>query len=139
MNSYIEKDALNEALKFTFTGNLSEEHNGTDIWIEAIALVSKVNGRQGYALVKRDKNGEPQIKKSFGTPCMITKIEKIYPFYFLDTEFIPTFKNKAEKIRYIINLSDISQADIDAMTETEIKNILIDICIKQQELKNGRL
>ena len=46
-------------------------------------------------------DGNDKVLKDFGTIARISKIEKVYPYVYLDSFYVPNCKNKEEKIKFL--------------------------------------
>lgn len=99
---------------------LPEKDNGEDIWLKAIALVTKRDGTRSYVAVeKKPTTLENVIVKDYGSIAQIVKIEEYYPYSFLKANYIPTFKTKSKEER-IVFLSKYTKQDYSTMTLKEL-------------------
>ena len=115
---------------------LPEKDNGENIWIRALALVSKRDGSKSYVALVKGKNGEDRIIRDFGSVSMIVKIEEIYAFEYLDSSYLPTFdsKKKEDKIKWLsmqrpeVNYEEMSSKELNkAILHVAMQNQLADI------------
>lgn len=91
-------ESLISALSYAAVPELPEEDKGENIWIKALALTTRKDGSQAYVALVRGKDGNSKIVKDFSiTSAVIHKIEKVYPYLYLDGRVIPTFKDKNSK------------------------------------------
>lgn len=128
-----KEKTLEQALNDAFIFQLPDKWDNKSIWIYAIGLVTHSNARQTYCLVKRDNNGNPQIIKTYGEPCRIVMLNEIYPYIFLQDKYHCDFKNKQERIDYIIaNNNAITESELQVMKKPELENECINIWIKEQ-------
>lgn len=135
MKTDLEK-TLDEVLQYTHVPSLPpiyDEKSG-DVWIKAIVLVTKSNGRKNYAVAKVDYNSDkPRIVKDFGVSAMIIRIDEIRPFYYLKDEYIVHFKNKDEIINYLDKeLVDFTKEELSKKKNDSLKKMLYNIFIQKQ-------
>lgn len=132
----ILRESLIDALSWASLRELPEKDNGENIWIRALALVSKRDGSKAYVALVKGKDGEDRIIRDFGSVSMIVKIEEIYAFEYLDSSYIPTFdsKKKEDKIKWLsmqrpeVNYEDMSAKELNkAILHVAMQNQLADI------------
>ena len=130
-NKREEKNLL-DALSWCGLKKLPEKDNGEDIWIEALAKVSKANGSIGYVYIKKNGELKDVIAKDFGDISMIVKIDEVYPFNFLKASFMPTFKanNKNERIHYLQKI--YKSKDFSGMTVKQLDTEILKVAINNQ-------
>jgi hypothetical protein len=132
----ILRESLIDALSWASLRELPEKDNGENIWIRALALVSKRDGSKAYVALVKGKNGEDRIIRDFGSVSMIVKIEEIYAFEYLDSSYLPTFdsKKKEDKIKWLsmqrpeVNYEEMSAKELNkAILHVAMQNQLADI------------
>jgi hypothetical protein len=132
----ILRESLIDALSWASLRELPERDNGENIWIRALALVSKRDGSKAYVALVKGKNGEDRIIRDFGSVSMIVKIEEIYAFEYLDSSYLPTFdsKKKEDKIKWLsmqrpeVNYEEMSAKELNkAILHVAMQNQLADI------------
>lgn len=132
----ILRESLIDALSWASLRELPEKDNGENIWIRALALVSKRDGSKAYVALVKGKDGEDRIIRDFGSVSMIVKIEEIYAFEYLDSSYIPTFdsKKKEDKIKWLsmqrpeVNYEEMSAKELNkAILHVAMQNQLADI------------
>jgi hypothetical protein len=132
----ILRESLIDALSWASLRELPEKDNGENIWIRALALVSKRDGSKSYVALVKGKNGEDRIIRDFGSVSMIVKIEEIYAFEYLDSSYLPTFdsKKKEDKIKWLsmqrpeVNYEEMSSKELNkAILHVAMQNQLADI------------
>ena len=114
-----------DALSYADLRDLPKEWDKKDVYILAIGLVSKTDGSFNYVALRKDENGKDSIVKDFGNIAAIRKIEKVYPYRFLESSFMPFFKtkNKEERIQWLTTYG--KNKDYSNMTLKELdKEIL---------------
>lgn len=118
----IEEDSLTEALsyaKLNCLPNEWEERGG--VWTKAVVHVLKVNTTKNYAIAVNDGTGNPSIVKDFGSTSRIVLVDKIYPFYYLDSSYQPDLRNKADIINYLSN-NGFQESDIKQLLSNKRKD-----------------
>jgi hypothetical protein len=132
----ILRESLIDALSWASLRELPEKDNGENIWIRALALVSKRDGSKAYVALVKGKDGEDRIIRDFGSVSMIVKIEEIYAFEYLDSSYLPTFdsKKKEDKIKWLsmqrpeVNYEDMNSKELNkAILHVAMQNQLADI------------
>jgi hypothetical protein len=132
----ILRESLIDALSWASLRELPEKDNGENIWIRALALVSKRDGSKAYVALVKGKNGEDRIIRDFGSVSMIVKIEEVYAFEYLDSSYLPTFdsKKKEDKIKWLsmqrpeVNYEEMSVKELNkAILHVAMQNQLADI------------
>jgi hypothetical protein len=132
----ILRESLIDALSWASLRELPEKDNGENIWIRALALVSKRDGSKAYVALVKGKNGEDRIIRDFGSVSMIVKIEEVYAFEYLDSSYLPTFdsKKKEDKIKWLsmqrpeVNYEEMSAKELNkAILHVAMQNQLADI------------
>lgn len=132
----ILRESLIDALSWASLRELPEKDNGENIWIRALALVSKRDGSKAYVALVKGKNGEDRIIRDFGSVSMIVKIEGVYAFEYLDSSYLPTFdsKKKEDKIKWLsmqrpeVNYEEMSSKELNkAILHVAMQNQLADI------------
>lgn len=111
--------------------DLPKEWDKENIWILAVGLISKIDGTFSYAALKKDKNGDARVVKDFGNICAIRKIEKVYPYKFLDASFMPMFKTRAkdERIAWLERMGE--KGNFSEMSVKELEKKVLNVAIQQ--------
>lgn len=120
MENIKEKSLIN-CLAALDLRDLPKEWDKENVWILAVGLASKIDGTFSYVALKKDKDGNAKVCKDFGSVCALRKIEKVYPYKFLDASFVPFFKtrSKDERIAWLEhmgekdNFSEMSLKELD--------------------------
>lgn len=129
------ESSLLDALAYCSLPRLPEVDNGEDVWIKALAKVVKSNGIEYYVYVERDINTlEPRIVRDFGDVLSIAKVVEYYPFSFLKTKFMPTFKDDSEdaRIKYLAKFGLNTEEEYKVMTVEQMDEEIIKIAIRRQ-------
>lgn len=132
MISKAEKMSLLDCLSWCSVRQLPEEWDSKNVYIKAIAKVMRADGSISYVAVKKDKNGDDKIIKSFGNISMIKKILAVYPYLYLDAVYMPTFKgnSKTEKVSYLSALN--KNVDYSKKSVKELDKAIISVAIQKQ-------
>lgn len=131
MKGYKEKSLI-DVLSFCDLRDLPEEDKKEYVWVRAIGLVEKNNGTQNYAVLTRNNNTDYSVTKDFGAISAIAKVKKVYPYEFLDSNFLPEFKGikKEDKINWLLK-QGVSK-DFSSMSAKDLDKECINIAIKKQ-------
>lgn len=116
MGKFTEQ-SLNEALNYARLHKLPDEWNGTDHFVKAIALVSRSSGHQSYVIIRMNGDGQQIVVKDFGMDS-IRRIDKVYPYLFVDSQYMPRFSQGQEEDRYeyIARIAKKSVEEVRQMT-----------------------
>lgn len=130
MENIKEKSLIN-CLAALDLRDLPKEWDKENIWILAVALVSKIDGTHSYAAIKKDKDGKDKVWKDFGNVCALNKIEKVYPYKYLDASFMPYFKtrSKDERIAWLERMGE--QGSFSEMSVKELDKKVLNVAIQQ--------
>ena len=124
-----KKESLVEAVRCAKITELPEEFKESKedkrYWINAIALVGKKDLSHNYVLMERDAKGKPMVVRDFGRPAIITSIDAIYPYMFLDKSLIPKFNTVEDIKQYLIsNYGMEHKQRIENATNQQLKLLL---------------
>lgn len=130
MDKKLEKSLI-DALSWASLRELPEKDKGEEVYILALALVSKKDGSKSYVALKKDKNGEDKIVKDFGTTAMIVKVDEVYPYILLDASYVPQFndKKKEERIKWL-TLTDPEGGNYEDMSLKELNKAILNRAIQ---------
>lgn len=125
--------SLIKALSYCSLRELPEKDNGEDVWIKALALVTKSDGNDYYVNVEKDAETlVNRVKKDFGPTGAIVKYKEIYPYLYLSSEYMPKFsdKSKETKVKYLEErLPDVNWAK---RSTKDINDAIIGLAIAAQ-------
>lgn len=123
--------SLLEALQWAALREVPET-NDKDVWICALALVTKKDGSKGYVALRKDSKNESKVVKDFGTISMIAKVEEIYPYLFLDAAFLPVFKGskKEDRIKWL-EANGINE-DMEELSAKELNRKILAVAMRNQ-------
>lgn len=129
----IKRESLIAALSEYALKDLPQVDDGQSVWIKAIALVSKKDGTQSYACVKKDpQNLNSVVLKDFGNCSAIASYEEFYPFSFLKSGYMPVFKGqkKEDRINYLNKYN--GNVDYSGFSLKELEKRILAIAIERQ-------
>ena len=127
----IEKTSLIECLSWCALRELPQEYDGKNIYIYAVAKVSKTDGSTSYCAITKGNDGNDKVLKDFGTIARISKIEKVYPYVYLDSFYVPNCKNKEEKIKFLASYDNT--VDFSKYTAKQLDKEIIVKAIQLQK------
>lgn len=126
------RESLINALSWASLRELPQKDNGENIWIKALALVSKRDGSKAYVALMKGKNGEDRLIKDFGTVSQVVKIEEVYAYSYLDSSYLPQFdsKKREDKIKWL----SLQRPDVDyeSMTAKELNKAILHVAMQNQ-------
>ena len=127
----IKEKSLISCLAALDLRDLPKEWDKENIWILAVGLISKIDGTFSYAALKKDENGDARVVKDFGNICAIRKIEKLYPYKYLDASFMPFFKtrSKDERISWLELMGE--KDNFSEMSLKELDKKVLNVAIQQ--------
>ena len=141
----LEKETITAVLQFTGCTELPAALKEGDIYVRAIAKVKKANNHETMCVIVNDGEGNPIIKKDFGSISMIKEIVEIYPLSVLESDSIPDFRKKKDIVSFLVRLGETeshveelasSKADED---KAALKALVYKHCIKLQiERENAK-
>lgn len=128
----ILRESLINALSWASLRELPQKDGGENIWIKALALVSKRDGSKAYVALMKGKNGEDRLIKDFGTVSQVVKIEEVYAYSYLDSSYLPQFdsKKREDKIKWL----SLQRPDVDyeSMTAKELNKAILHVAMQNQ-------
>ena len=141
----LEKETLTAVLQFTGCTELPSALKEGDIYVRAIAKVKKANNHETMCVIVNDGEGNPIIKKDFGSISMIKEIVEIYPLSVLESDSIPDFRKKKDIVRFLVNLRE-TESHVERLASSKeeedkaaLKALIYKHCIKLQiERENAK-
>ena len=126
----IKEKSLISCLAALDLRDLPKEWDGEDVYILAVGLASKIDGTFSYVALKKDKDGKDKVCKDFGNVCALRKVEKVYPYKFLDASFMPIFKTRAkdERIAWLERMGE--QGAFSEMSAKELDKKVLNVAIQ---------
>ena len=141
----LEKETITAVLQLTGCTELPAALKEGDIYVRAIAKVKKANNHETMCVIVNDGEGNPIIKKDFGSISMIKEIVEIYPLSVLDSDSIPDFRKKKDIVRFLVNLGE-TESHVERLASSKeeedkaaLKALIYKHCIKLQiERENAK-
>lgn len=99
--------SLINALSYCSLRELPEMDSGEDVWVKALALVTKTDGSNCYVAIEKDpKTLKNRVKKDFGGTGAIVEYKSIHPYLYLSSEYMPKFhdKTKDARVKYLASI-----------------------------------
>lgn len=134
----IEKETLTAVLQFTGCTELPAALKEGDIYVRAIAKVKKANNHETMCVIVNDGEGNPIIKKDFGSISMIKEILEIYPLSVLESDSIPDFRSKKNIVSFLVRLGE-TESHVEKLASSKededkaaLKALVYKHCIKLQ-------
>ena len=126
------RKSLIDALSWASLRELPPKDDGENIWIKALALVSKRDGSKAYVALAKGKNGEDRMIKDFGSISQVVKIDEVYAYSYLDSSYLPNFgsNKKEEKIKWIT--LQRPEMDCESMSAKELNKAVLHIAMQNQ-------
>ena len=127
----IKEKSLISCLAALDLRDLPKEWDKENIYILAVGLASKIDGTFSYVALRKDKDGKDKVVKDFGNVCALRKVEKVYPYKFLDASFVPIFKTRAkdERIAWLERMGE--QGAFSEMSAKELEKKVLNVAIQQ--------
>lgn len=131
------RESLIKALSYCSLRELPKLDSGEDVWIKALALVTKTDGNRCYVAIEKDpKTLKNRVKKDFGGTGAIVKYDEVYPYLYLSQEYMPKFhdKTKEARVKYLASikpnvswsqysLKDLNDAILGIAIESQLAHI----------------
>ena len=141
----LEKETITAVLQFTGCTELPAALKEGDIYVRAIAKVKKANNHETMCVIVNDGEGNPIIKKDFGSISMIKEVVEIYPLSVLESDSIPDFRKKKDIVRFLVNLGE-TESHVERLASSKeeedkaaLKALIYKHCIKLQiERENAK-
>lgn len=125
--------SLINALSYCSLRELPEADNGEDVWIKALALVTKTNGCDYFVAIEKDpKTLANRVKKDFGDTGAIVEYKAIYPYLYLSSEYMPKLldKTKEARVKYLTEM--YPEGNWAKYSLKELNDIVLGTAIKAQ-------
>lgn len=126
----VKEESLVNCLSYIGLRDLPKEWDKENVYILAVGLVSKSDGTFNYVALRKDKNGKDKIVKDFGNIAALCKIEKVFPYRYLSSEYIPSFKSrgKDERISWLEKFGE--KKDYSQMSVRELDKEILNIAMQ---------
>lgn len=104
----------------------------TPVWIDAIAKVITVTGRESLAIVRQREYGKPPVIRKTFNDDGVAKVVSLHPYKFLDGGFVPKMEDAAATKRYIAAAYGVPLEKVTGLKKDELKALFYTHCIKMQ-------
>lgn len=115
---------------------LPKKADKKSVWIEGVAKITLADGSTAYGIVKRNPDLTHRVAYVNGNTAAIAKVEEVYPYITLNSEYIKKFgKNDGEeaRIKYLRSLNlPCTSPDICEMTLDELNKEVVKAAVYQQ-------
>lgn len=129
-----EQESLIDALAYCSLRDIPAADDGSGYWLEALAKVAKRDGTKSYVYAVRNAETlETEIKVDFGSISGIAFVEEYYPFEFLRNEFMPTFANKDDRVKYLAQGAADAEKRYSKMSVKALEEEIIKKAINAQK------
>lgn len=139
MISQREQQLIADALRVAHLTELPKKADKKSVWIEGVAKITLSDGSTAYGIVKRNPDLTHRVAYVNGNTASIVKVEEVYPYINLNSDYIKKFgKNDGEQARiaYLksLHLPWAFDADyFDNMTLDELNKEVVKAALYQQQ------
>lgn len=139
MLSQREQNLIADALRMAHLTELPKKADKKSVWIEGIAKITLADGSTAYGIVKRNTDLTHRVAYVNGNTAAISKVEEVYPYITLNSDYIKKFgKNDGEqaRINYLksLHLPWAFAADyFDNMTLDELNKEVVKAAVYMQQ------
>jgi hypothetical protein len=92
-------------------------------WVQAVALVKKVDGTKNYAIVRRVADGgSPELRRDFGRQAAISEIVEVYPYVTMNRKVLDRFREQDNLMMVLTSRCGLSYSDATALIATDGKS-----------------
>lgn len=137
MISQREQNLISDALRMAHLTELPKKAEKKSVWIEGVAKITLSDGSTAYGIVKRNPDLTTRVCYVNGNTAAIAKVEEVYPYITLNSEYIHKFgKNEGEeaRIKYLRSLNlPCTSPDICEMTIEELNKEVVKAAVYMQQ------
>lgn len=137
MLSQREQNLIADALRMAHLTELPKKADKKTVWIEGVAKITLADGSTAYGIVKRNPDLTHRVVYVNGNTAAIAKVEEVYPYINLNSDYIKKFgKNEGEeaRIKYLRSLNlPCTSPDICEMTLEELNKEVVKAAVYQQQ------
>lgn len=137
MISQREQQLISDALRMAHLTELPKKADKKSVWIEGVAKITLSDGSTAYGIVKRNPDLTHRVVYINGNTASISKVEEVYPYITLNSDYIKKFgKNEGEeaRIKYLRSLNlPCTSPDICEMTLEELNKEVVKAALYQQQ------
>jgi hypothetical protein len=136
MLSNREQNLISDVLRMAHLTELPKKADKKSVWIEGVAKITLADGSTAYGIVKRNPDLTTRVVYVNGNTAAISKVEEVYPYITLNSDYIKKFgKNEGEeaRIKYLRSLNlPCTSPDICEMTLDELNKEVVKAALYQQ-------
>lgn len=137
MISQREQQLISDALRVANLTELPKKADKKTVWIEGVAKITLADGSTAYGIVKRNPDLTHRVAYVNGNTAAIAKVEEVYPYVTLNSEYIKKFgKNDGEeaRIKYLRSLNlPCTHPDLSEMTLEELNKEVVKAAVYMQQ------
>lgn len=139
MLSQREQQLISDALRVAQLTELPKKADKKSVWIEGVAKITLSDGSTAYGIVKRNNDLSHRVVYVNGNTASIVKVEEVYPYITLNSDYIKKFgKDEGEeaRINYLksLHLPWAFAADyFDNMTLEELNKEVVKAAVYMQQ------
>lgn len=137
MISQREQNLIADALRVAHLTELPKKADKKSVWIEGVAKITLADGSTAYGIVKRNPDLTHRVAYVNGNTAAIAKVEEVFPYVTLNSEYIKKFgKNDGEeaRIKYLRSLNlPCTHPDLSEMTLEELNKEVVKAAVYQQQ------
>ena len=139
MISQREQQLISDALRMAHLTELPKKADKKSVWVEGVAKIALADGSTAYGIVKRNNDLTHRVAYVNGNTAAISKVEEVYPYITLNSDYIKKFgKNDGEeaRIKYLKSLRlpwAFASDYFDNMTLDELNKEVVRAALYQQQ------
>lgn len=137
MISQREQNLIADALRMAHLTELPKKADKKSVWIEGVAKIMLSDGSTAYGIVKRNTDLTQRVAYVNGNTAAIAKVEEVYPYITLNSDYIKKFgKNDGEeaRIKYLRSLNlPCTHPDLSEMTLDELNKEVVKAAVYMQQ------
>lgn len=139
MISQREQQLISDALRMAHLTELPKKADKKSVWIEGVAKITLSDGSTAYGIVKRNNDLSHRVVYVNGNTAAISKVEEVYPYITLNSDYIKKFgKNEGEeaRINYLKSLRlpwAFAEDYFDNMTLDELNKEVVKAAVYMQQ------
>lgn len=139
MLSQREQNLISDVLRMAHLTELPKKADKKSVWIEGVAKITLADGSTAYGIVKRNPDLTHRVAYVNGNTAAIVKVEEVYPYITLNSDYIKKFgKNEGEeaRINYLKSLHlpwAFAENYFDNLTLDELNKEVVKAALYQQQ------
>ena len=134
-----EQKLIADVLRKAHLTELPKKADKKSVWIEGMAKITLADGSTAYGIVKLNPDLTHRVAYVNGNTAAIAKVEEVYPYITLNSDYIKKFgKNDGEqaRINYLKSLHlpwAFAEDYFDNMTLDELNKEVVKAALYQQQ------